>query len=247
MSRTIVFIFEGEVRENQICSSIEKNYFIDGTVIKRSYCNDVYELYEELKEDEFLDIIEVIREQCSKKGLPEPFPDITDRDNVSEIFLFFDLEIQDDKFSFESLTEMINYFREETEQGKLYISYPMIESIRDIPNDDVFIHHYIDSGECRGSIYKGLSADRGHKKYQDIRKFDNKTWAKLVEISMQKAMHITGSQEHLSPDDGQYLILKAQQEIENAHSRIAVLNSFPFYLSDYYGFESVIGALNQLE
>lgn len=242
MSRNIIFILEGEDRENQICKSIERNFCSQGTIIRHSFCNDIYELYLELKKEDYVDIIEVLRERCEKKGRPDPFPDIKNRDKVSEIFLFFDLEIQDDKFSFDSLREMVEHFNEETEHGKLYISYPMIESIRDVPSDDNFIELLVTPEECKGSVYKQLSSQRGHKKYQDIRKFDKNIWNNLVEISMRKAVKLTAATDFLKPENGQALILQAQIELEKSQNKIAVLNSFPFYLSDYYGFESFTSA-----
>lgn len=53
------------------------------------------------------------------------------KENFVDIFLIFDYEIQDTYFSPEVVCKMQEYFSDETDVGKLYINYPMVESYLD--------------------------------------------------------------------------------------------------------------------
>lgn len=53
------------------------------------------------------------------------------KDNFIDIFLIFDYERQDTYFSDETIRKMQQYFSDETDMGKLYINYPMVESYLD--------------------------------------------------------------------------------------------------------------------
>lgn len=53
------------------------------------------------------------------------------KDNFIDIFLIFDYERQDTYFSDEIILKMQKYFSNETDMGKLYINYPMVESYWD--------------------------------------------------------------------------------------------------------------------
>ena len=62
--------------------------------------------------------------------------------DISEIFLFFDYDFQNSQLSLDEINrrveEMLTLFDDETDNGKLYINYPMIESIRytkELPDD----------------------------------------------------------------------------------------------------------------
>ena len=54
--------------------------------------------------------------------------------DISEIFLFFDYDFLNSQLSLDEINrrveEMLTLFDDETDNGKLYINYPMIESIR---------------------------------------------------------------------------------------------------------------------
>ncbi|TOP22640.1 hypothetical protein CGH19_24830, partial [Vibrio parahaemolyticus] len=54
---------------------------------------------------------------------------------------FFDYDAHVPNSSNEKIKELLNFFSEETDKGKLFISYPMIESMKcisDLSNDDLF-------------------------------------------------------------------------------------------------------------
>jgi hypothetical protein len=230
MSRRILFVFEGEKQEVNYSKSFIDKFFSPQTIILTSFCNDLYELWKSLSNDADLDMFELLKEIKINKQLA----DIEDRDVITEIYLFFDLEIQDNQFSFEKLRDMLLFFNEETTRGKLFISYPMIEAIRDVPDFDGFINHFIDVDKCVGSKYKSISAERGMKDLAHAKKITRETWVNITKASVLKVRALDAF-DHSDENKMQVKISHVQEEIFNESSRIAVLSSFPLFLYDYFG------------
>lgn len=159
----ILFVFEGKRREPDIFKTLEYLYFPQGQPIVCSFGNNIYELYRELKElDDSGDIVSILREK--NKGNPDtPFTTEVATSDFSEIFLFFDYDFQNRNLTLEQmnrqLSEMLTIFNNETDNGKLFINYPMIEAIRytkALP--DIHFHEYtISRVDCQNKSFKDLS------------------------------------------------------------------------------------------
>ena len=50
------------------------------------------------------------------------------KEDFTDIFLVFDYERHDPRFSEDKIAELQNYFQDSTDMGKLFINYPMVES-----------------------------------------------------------------------------------------------------------------------
>ena len=77
-----------------------------------------------------IDIIQVLKEHRNEDILNSRFTDI---------LLVFDFEPQDARFDVQFLIKLQEYFCDSTNQGQLYLNYPMSESIFDfasLPDDD---------------------------------------------------------------------------------------------------------------
>lgn len=158
-AKVILFVFEGEKTEKKIFASLQK-YFLNEnghSVLCATFNADIYQLYQklELGNDEIsIDLVEELRakNEIELTGIV--------RKNIAEVYLFFDydghaanlnktLRANDDH-----LKEMLNYFNNETENGKLYISYPMVEAIKHL-KENVDFHETI--VEAKTNIkYKNL-------------------------------------------------------------------------------------------
>ena len=130
-----VFIVEGEAREPQVIDNISKVFFKHGNfkIITLPVRENIYMLWKKLKADDFdTDIIEVLRE--SNKKIREQLEGLS-RDDFSEVFLFFDYDAHQTNLGKSDdgdvINQMLESFNNETENGKLYISYPMVEALRD--------------------------------------------------------------------------------------------------------------------
>ena len=129
------FIVEGEVREPQIIDNISKVFFAHGNfkIITLPAEENIYMLWKKLKADDFdTDIIEVLRE--SNDDIKEQLVGLS-RDDFSEVYLFFDYDMHQTNLGKEddadAVAQMQKSFDNETENGKMYISYPMVEALRD--------------------------------------------------------------------------------------------------------------------
>ncbi|HOP57156.1 MAG TPA: hypothetical protein PLH02_02035 [Bacillota bacterium] len=83
--------------------------------------NPIYELYEQYKLGSYDDIVKYLR---FEKGL------ILDSNTLSKtafssIYMIFDYEPNYQKYSDEVIKDILNTFNNETENGKVYINYPM--------------------------------------------------------------------------------------------------------------------------
>lgn len=144
----ILFIFEGEVREPALYKTM-KYLFLSDTIkddIVVSYCSNIYSLYQKMREldvfDEDIDsadIVQVLKEQLlNSPNQQDELNRIENSNSISEVYLFFDYDLKriDDKNRLTvdeqnlRIRELLEYFDNETEHGKLFINYPMIESIR---------------------------------------------------------------------------------------------------------------------
>ena len=131
MSKHIAVIVEGGRREIGYWHSVQKNFFPDTdiNIVPLSAEKNLYMIWNQLKEDNFeTDTIELIRESSDSSRIAL---DGLNRDDFQEIYLFFDYDPQQNNLGLkgedaaEVLSKLLQTFDNETENGKLYISYPM--------------------------------------------------------------------------------------------------------------------------
>lgn len=136
----ILFVFEGNRREKEIFLTMEYLFFpgIKDRII-HSYGGNIYDLYCRMtdggaSEDPLYNVglLSILK----GSGNPE-LADVKESD-ISETYLFFDYDLQH-RSKREELTSddlhrrleaMLEFFDNETENGKLYINYPCVEAIR---------------------------------------------------------------------------------------------------------------------
>lgn len=234
MERTL-FVFEGERLEKAYFQSLEKAFF-DGqqSRILVSFQNDIYELYTKLSADDDLDPFELIKQLNTLAKNRELLANLR-RDQIGQIYLFFDMEPHDKQFDPQKLLEMLALFNNETEQGKLFISYPMIEAIRDIDDHTEYLTRTIRLEDCAGKYYKPLSAVRGNSIYGDAKKIDQPAWQTLITANLQKANYLISGEYNLDPVIDQALIAQAQLAQFLPRGEISILAAFPIFLADYFG------------
>ena len=237
------FIVEGLDRDyrfvNEMVNTLFKGKY-DSKTIYLPADQNIYMLYSKLKADDFeTDLVELLREDCeeAKKTLEG-----IDRQRIDEVFLFFDYDVHQDNLKekqspLDVLYEMINFFNNETENGKLYISYPMVEALYD----------YID-GSCQAFTnclypfdqidhYKekvGLNnrnASRHHTKYDD--------WKMIISIFGLKVQCLFNvdriDYEYYSKYVTVGEIFNLQKKYLQQKEVVFVLSAFPEFILDYFG------------
>ena len=248
----ILFVFEGERSEPRLFRTIEQLYFRGEDVILCSYGNDIYELYHEMRSlGDGADIVAVLKNK-GKEGLEE----VARVSDFSEVYLFFDYDIHDVKVPVSEfntrLQSMLNLFDDETGNGKLYVNYPMIESLRYTKRlpDDGYVRYSVSREECRDFKHRAdvfsyypnwdfvqlRNKRRGTEKHiAEVRT----NWERLKEQNVKKANYICNDVYDwpVNKDEiGQRMIFDAQKSKyqHDIDCRIAVLNSLPIFLFEYF-------------
>jgi hypothetical protein len=249
MSDTILFVFEGETIEKQIFKSIETNFFNSSggkTIIRASFRGEIFQLWNIVKDDPNLDIVEIIKER--------PNSDIMDIDRkaVSEVHLFFDHDAHShfDEISqqdyYEKINSLLDTFNNEFEMGKLWISYPMAEAIKHckINPMDCFCDSLVKILE--NTDYKKLVNDKSD--YRDVRKFDVSIWHYLSAVNIQRTFCLVNDtykavsdyQEIAGWFEENAAIVKMIHEKQyvkfiDPKNGVTVLSPFPLFLLYYFG------------
>lgn len=244
MNKVALFIVEGAKAEITVIDSLKKNLFEKNheNIKVIPYTTDIYQLYNALQEDgEFLDLLEILKEQLQKNSENSEKIKILEAievDDIAYTYLFFDYDGHTHHADNEKLQKMIEYFHDETDNGKLYISYPMVEALRHIKNtmDEDFNFRTVDR-MITGREYK--SQVHSETSYQQIRKFDLKDWINITEHNIRKANLLTFSTHEVPTFErireiNQENIYKNQLEkyIEK-DDQVSVLSAFPFFIVDY--------------
>jgi hypothetical protein len=253
----ILFVFEGNQREPDLFQTIQRLFFPKANEhIVCSFGNNLYQLYEEL--DEYGgdgDIVSLLMKKFEGKN-DNPFKNVEHSSDFSEIYLFFDYDFQNSNLPIEELNRqvnvMLNLFDDETSNGKLYINYPMIESLRytkKLPD-----YHYFEYTVLRDDCheFKRISAEfSAYKSFDFVQVYPRKklteekqeqlvyNWKYLKDQNVCKANYIcNGKKDYPKSKDeiSQQNIFTAQESkyVLVTPSSVAILNAFPLFLYDYF-------------
>ena len=179
----------------------------------------------------------------------------------SQIFLFFDYDFQHHgglNYVNNVLIEMLDFFNDETEHGKLYINYPMVESIKctqKLP-DENFFEYKVTREDCsdfkdyvsRVYNYYGstdfiqFSTDKKTKELRLITKereqFVKENWEYLKEQNIKKANYICKDvydyPENKSDVDQKSIFGSQLEKFVLLKNEVSILNAFPLFLFEYF-------------
>ncbi len=250
----ILFVFEGEKREPAIFATMEKLFFPEGkSHIFCSYGNNIYRLYRKLKEDPDLDFLSVLYASAKDKMF------WAYRKKIDEVYLFFDYDRHDQSAIDAHLQEMLEAFNNETDKGKLYINYPMVESLfytKELP-DSYFNEYTVPIKQLSSfkklcadfNIYKSfdfclLPPNISTKYSEDQEKYCKRcreNWQHLQSQNVQKAHWLCTQQKIFSlaeifrPLNQQSILEQQIQKYVIPRQEVAILNAFPLFLFDYFG------------
>lgn len=239
----ILFIVEGEKRDYRFVEEMERCFMRDRhkvSVINVPASQNIYMLYKQLCEDDFeTDLVEILRE--SVPAARAKLEGVS-RDSISQIYLFFDFDphqknlTSDDADAFEAIESMLEVFDSETEHGKLFISYPMVEALYDYQRDrcQSFTGCFVSLDDV--GRYKGIVGDGNAN--ASLR-MEYGRWKDVIELFALRVRCLL-ELESISYDlYGQLVtplvLFKAQRVECEANNRVFVLSAFPEFLLDYYG------------
>ncbi len=264
----ILFVFEGKKSEPKLFEALKELFFPQRTEqFVCTYNSNIYSLYSHLaKLDVFKNeniessgrTVSILNTILQKKG-DNTLANIIESD-ISEIFLFFDYDFHESRLPLEEnnkhLNEMLEYFNNETANGKLYINYPMIESIKyhkELPDTD-FLNYIIPRIDCKQfkniahefSYYKSLgyilishNPNESLEKQKQRLDIAMENWKHLIDMNVSKANYICNncdSYPNEKSDIQQDLIFLNQlvKYVNTEHCCVAILNAFPLFIYDYF-------------
>ena len=237
-----LFILEGEKRDCRFIEEMNKGIF-KGRYRIESIClpvsQNIYMLYKTLVDDNFeTDIVQILKDNVDEAK--EKLRDI-ERQDIDEVFLFFDLDFHqdnlkiDDGDNIEIIKRMLNVFDNETENGKLYISYPMIEALYDYKPGkcEAFSKCFVET--CIGERYKTIS---GNNNITASHKLTIEQWKEILNIYPLKIkclfdmdrMDFESYRRVVSPSS----IFDKEMELAKTKDLLFVLSAIPEFILDYF-------------
>lgn len=233
----ILVLVEGAKTDLKLLKHLLKVYGIDQSHQIISYNTNIYAMYNQMFRNstpDDVDILQMLKEHETVAERKAVFDE-----HYSDILLIFDLDPQDPQFSSEKITEMMNYFVESSDMGKLYVNYPMVESfyhMKSIPDKD-YPSYVATMQELKAHCYKSRVA--AESRDHDYTKFAvTKSECNIViKQNIEKAWSIIKS-DYISADTAKNLpdlsdVLNVQLEKIKDDNSLFVLCTCVFYIPNY--------------
>lgn len=254
-SAKILVVLEGEQPEGNTLARLQRAFpdelaDFSEDLVKIVYTSNIYALYNALKEDdEFLDVVEVLKERFPSNDSLQNIQ----RDEVSQIFLFFDLDVHGKSLedSCNQLSELLEFFDNETENGKLFLSYPMVESINicdsttGLMSDD---RKFFKIEDCKNDGFKNFVNDLNRDSKTICRANSRENWTKICKFNYEKAQWLKdGYSDNLETalkEMTQLSIFESQTTFMLGEGTIATLSAFPFFFLEYLGVQKTVEVLH---
>ena len=232
----ILILTEGKDPDKKLIEHIVKEFQIKGEVIWAKI-GTIYAFYKDIKEkyDENMDVIRYIKYKYSDK-ISKEFK----ASEISYVYLFFDYDLHsklnEEYENIEKIYERINeiseinsFFENETENGKLYLSFPMIEAYHKpigcnyIYKEDSFEEKLVNFKDFKKKI-KSEIGNRGiesiKSQYKGIIKFYIHNSEKILGIKFKEIE--------------KNKVLKFQNELLKKKNKVKIYPSILIFLNEYF-------------
>lgn len=242
--KKVIFIYEGVKAEEDLLNNMVKIFFFSKADISILNCpadGNIYMLWTRLKVDKFeTNVVDVLKEMSgTAKGRLHNHK----ASEFSEIYLFFDYDghnnnIPKEYRNMDILGEMLETFNNETELGKLYVSYPMIEAIKEI---DIKTRDYKNLYLPLHEIARYKQSFYSQSDFNNYNHMNEEHWLAACEASRKQAGLLVNDScsctyDYFIQNLGQEKIYfyQKQKYINNGYF-LCILNSVPLFLLEYYG------------
>ena len=233
----ILVLVEGEKTDHKLMDRLLRTYGISESHEIVSYNTNIYTLYNQMFRDgdpEAVDILQILKEHEPDETKKKIFDY-----RYSDILLIFDLDPQDPAFTADKILEMVSFFVESSDMGKLYLNYPMIEAfyhMKDIP-DEAYNTYTATLEELRNRKYKER-VNRENRNH-DYTKFatTKDECTTVIKQNIDKAWLLSETERvvdriaQILPDSTS--LLKAQLKKMEEEQLVSVLCTCVFYIADY--------------
>jgi len=233
-NQKILLLVEGEKAEKELLERVFNEYNLSLNYQIYPYKTNIYVLYQTMFKgnEDSLDSLDLLRFLKSKD-----LGNVLFDENFSDILLVFDYDPQDPNFSFDKIKLMQDYFNESTDNGKIYINYPMIESYKHFKSlpDDEYMNRTVGLSQIK--TYKTIV--NRESKFQDIRRIKREHFDKIISYNIDKIdllIHgiyntITLKNKYINIDLEE--LLSFQNETLEKNNYLYVVNTCLFFICDY--------------
>ncbi|MCM1176920.1 MAG: hypothetical protein NC335_04090 [Bacteroides sp.] len=252
-----LFVFEGASTESILVSKLEQNFLGDRHAIKCVFDAEIYQLYNSMKDDEpfQLDIVNLLKERRVENA--EILKGYT-RDSFAYIYLFFDYDAHAPIADDEKVREMLSFFDNETENGMLYISYPMVEAMRHFKDIESFkslivkckrrncpyVKECTNVEDClKEPHYKKFVPQDSKPQLSNVNSYTKEVWKELITAHLCKANYLVHDKFILPASlisQREIFAKQIEKHINHKCPKVAVLSAFPLYVLDYYGCKKIM-------
>ena len=256
-----LFIFEGAKTEDKLVEKLECNFLGDRHAIKCVFDAEIYQLYRAIKDESgfSLDIVSLLKERTAEnaeilKGY--------NRNSFAYIYLFFDYDAHSTLADDEKIKEMLSFFNDETGEGMLYISYPMVEAIRHFRDMESFksltvkckrkncpyANECPDKDSCMSEPhYKRVVATESKPQLSNVNAYIKPIWQELITAHLCKVNALVNDVFALPTSlisQEEIFSRQLEKHICRRCPEVAVLSAFPLYVLDFFGCDRTIEKLN---
>lgn len=233
----ILVLVEGKKTDYRLMEHLLQIYGISDSHEIVSYNTNIYTLYHEMFQDGDPASVDIL--QCLKEHERDPEKKKLFDERYSDILLIFDLDPQDTSFSAEKIMEMITFFVESSDMGKLYLNYPMVEAfyhMKSIP-DEEYNGYTASMDELRLHKYKERvnreNRNHDHAKFAVTKDECNTVIRQNIEKAwlLAETGRLVDGITQLLPDSAD--VLRAQLKNMEEHQLVSVLCTCVFYIADY--------------
>lgn len=263
----ILFIVEGESAEvkyiQQFIEYHDEQMIENGNhvtpIVVQCYGTLIYDLYkkisDQMMEDEF-ETIPVLVDILKSKNISYD-EQLNNYDEFSDIFLFFDLDAHyyvkyDDPNEevYSRVKQLIEFFDESTEKGKLLISYPMFEALKCFKDEFItensgqvnVFHIYEVKKNSSKTSFKGQVGNLTSKTF-NTPTYSREKVEKLVKYFVMCSHYLVGSEKMILDSDD--IFENQYKKFIEPFNKVLILSAFPNFITDIFGVAPYIDATNR--
>lgn len=184
-----------------------------------------------MKQDEDLDVFSLLKNRITELKNYK-------KNDFSEIYLFFDCDSHATNASKEKLENLLEIFDDETENGKLYVSYPMVEALKHYKDSESFKNI---TAICSENYKKEINdfCNQNNISLIDFNQYDKTIWKGLITAHLYKMNYIINDDYSFPTQIYSQLEIFNHQKTKfiDKNNKVSVLSAFPVSIHDYFGNE----------
>ncbi len=234
--KKVLLVTEGQKGEVELFNKLFEEFKL--SIEREIYCynTNIYDLYERMflgNEDDIenMDFLGVLKQKDPQNPILNG--------KYTDIVLIFDYEPQDNRFSADRIKLMQEYFSESTDNGKLYLNYPMLEAykhFKEYPDKD-YNTRKISVDKILNGEYKKIVGEEA--KITSIRNFKRDILNIIIKQNIEKQFYMLGYDSDNTNLKNAYFkvlpieILNIQNKQLLQKQEIHVLSTCLFFICDY--------------